>query len=273
MNGSLKESLIDFKYRAKELIRPGIVTFCRLLTALHRIPPRYLFIMAHMRSGSTLMTHILNSHPDFIGYAESNSTYRTQRDLEEHRIRVHIVNRDFRFDSRYVVEQVNHNRYVPDLKVLTNANALILFLIRRPEDALPSIMRLPMCSEWVEKQALDYYINRLARLTEYASEVPEGCRIFITYDQLLDRTQEVFTLLQDWTNVQTPFSENYERLHTTGMKSDPSPYIAAGRIQRQKPPSDGRGISVDVLDASRRAYRETCGLMRLRCRSLDSTNA
>ena len=44
---------------------------------------RYVFILAHMRSGSTLLAHLLASHPDFVGAGETKVCYRTPADLPQ----------------------------------------------------------------------------------------------------------------------------------------------------------------------------------------------
>ena len=42
---------------------------------------RYLFVLSHMRSFSSLLCHILGSHPEIAGYAEAHQAYAGRADL------------------------------------------------------------------------------------------------------------------------------------------------------------------------------------------------
>jgi LPS sulfotransferase NodH len=37
----------------------------------------FVHILSHMRSGSTLLAHLLASHPEIIGYGETHIRYRS----------------------------------------------------------------------------------------------------------------------------------------------------------------------------------------------------
>ena len=50
-----------YQLRIKTIPEP-----CRIFLRLK--PYKILFILSHMRSGSSLLTHILNSNPEIIGY-------------------------------------------------------------------------------------------------------------------------------------------------------------------------------------------------------------
>lgn len=263
----------DFTYRLKALVRPVIVRAYRLRLAMKPVNCSYLFIMGHMRSGSTLMTHILNSHPDFIGYAESNTVYRNEGDLTAHLIRVHIVNRKIRMQSRYVVDQINHNEYVPDADFLGRYGIYTLYLIRCPEPALASIMRLMKEKGWGESRALDYYVGRLAMLRRYAARRTRDRQAFITYEQLLNTTDNVFRLIREWTCVEQPLCEMYQSLHTTGRKSDPSETIHTGRIERRRSSGDPVPLHEETRIKAQSAYDDAFAELSARCRSLRNNSA
>jgi hypothetical protein len=42
---------------------------------------QYLFVISHMRSRSSLLSHILGSHPQVIGYSELHQSYQRWSDL------------------------------------------------------------------------------------------------------------------------------------------------------------------------------------------------
>ena len=41
----------------------------------------YVIVLSHMRSYSTLLAHLLGSHPEIAGYAEMHTSYAQRRDL------------------------------------------------------------------------------------------------------------------------------------------------------------------------------------------------
>src|SRR5215467_8996279 len=51
-------------------------------------PRRHLFVFGHMRSYSSLLCHILGSHPEIDGYCETHIKYRWYFDLLRLRYRV-----------------------------------------------------------------------------------------------------------------------------------------------------------------------------------------
>src|SRR3972149_8331155 len=44
---------------------------------------RFLFILGHMRSGSSLLCHLLCSSEDIIGFGEAHNDYRRRSDLSK----------------------------------------------------------------------------------------------------------------------------------------------------------------------------------------------
>jgi len=46
-------------------------------------PYRILLILSHMRSGSSLLTHLLNSNPEIIGYGETHIQYASEQDFKK----------------------------------------------------------------------------------------------------------------------------------------------------------------------------------------------
>ena len=69
---------------------------------------RNLFVLGHMRSYSSLLCHILGSHPQVDGYCETHIKYRTWLDLLRLRSRVvQLTGEPLR--GRYILDKVLHN--------------------------------------------------------------------------------------------------------------------------------------------------------------------
>lgn len=208
-----------------------------LLQTVGRREFSYVFVLAHMRSGSTLLSHILSSHPDFTGAGEMNITYKTPADLPK------LIAGTCQFlhtpflRGRYIVDQLNHDCYVTPEVIAALTRAVIL--IRKPEATLKSLIAL---FKHDEAEALAYYTSRLNTLAEYGRLLGDRA-MFIDYDDLVEHSDETLAALTDFFGVYTPFSADYTLKRTTGVVGDPTDNIKSGRIQRT------RGHIVPLSDA------------------------
>ena len=50
--------------------------------AQRRYAGTFLFVVSHMRSYSSLLCHILGSHPEISGYSETHQSYLGRNDLD-----------------------------------------------------------------------------------------------------------------------------------------------------------------------------------------------
>jgi hypothetical protein len=215
-------------------------------------PYRVLFILSHMRSGSSLLTHILNSSPEIIGYGETHLQYASEADFKKLMLKVYLrsqenrgleILNDLNMNSKYILDKVLHNNKFLNHDFMKSENLYFIFLIREPQRSLASICELK--KNWTPEQALHYYAGRLPYLEQYARIANSKKRsLFITYEQLLNQSNLVFEILQKFLETQNAFSEEYKILKTTGLKSvgDSQGNIKAGRIVREK-----REIPVDIV--------------------------
>ena len=77
-------------------------------------PPRVLFIMGHMRSGSTLLMHLLVNHPQIIGCGERSVAYRSDDDLDKLELAARRSQHSLFRQVSYVVDQLNHDQFTPE---------------------------------------------------------------------------------------------------------------------------------------------------------------
>ena len=197
-------------------------------------PYKILFILSHMRSGSSLLTHILNSNPEIIGYGETHINYASEANFKDLIFKVYWKMRDYQMQHKYVLDKILHTKKILNKSLLTSNNIRTIFLIREPVRSLNSILDLKL--HWNEKKALDYYLERLAMLENYAKIINnKNHSLFITHEQLLQQTNLVFEKLKNFLDANEGFSEQYEILRTTGRSGigDSSNNIKAGRILRE----------------------------------------
>ena len=205
-------------------------------------PYKFIFILGHMRSGSSLLTNILSSHREILGYGETHIKYASEFDLKKLLFKVYNKTQNttslqdlkqLRMNHKYLVDKVLHNNIVLDENLLTSEKLYSIFIIREPERTIASILDIK--PHWSEEQALMNYLNRLSTLERYAKLInnKEGS-LLITYDQLLNQTDLVFDAFKKVLGTESEFSEEYKVTNKTGIAgiSDSKENIKAGCIVR-----------------------------------------
>ena len=261
-----------FTFRINRAVDPYRVVF-------RRQPYRILLVLSHMRSGSSLLTHLLNANPEVIGYGETHLTYQQPQDFKELFLRVYLRSQEFRswkdignfqMQHQYVMDKILHNARIGDDSLLTSQQIYSLFLLREPQRSLASLLDLK--AHWGETEALNYYQDRLATLVQYARLIRNSQRsLVITYDQILDDTPSILTVLKTFLQTTVPFSEEYPILRTTGQKGvgDPKGSIKAGKIIRQPRPLSQQ-LSSEVLEQAQDTYQGALKSLSQLCLSVST---
>lgn len=191
---------------------------------------RYVFVLGHVRSGSSLLSHILASHPDIAGAGETHITYQTPADLQSLVLKTcELLHRPI-LRQTYVVDQINHS-YVSDSLLQSEQPCKYIILMREPEATLKSMVSL---GEWGEEQSLELYESRLNELLHYGSLLRQRA-FLVEYDDLLDRADHTLADLTNYLGLELPLAANYETHRMTGRvkgNGDPSNNIRLGRIVR-----------------------------------------
>jgi hypothetical protein len=202
---------------------------------------RKVILLGHMRCGSSLMVHILTSNPDIAGVGETELPYRSIADLERLPPHVYLLLRQLR-PSKLVLDKILHDElFAKELLLAENCTFPIMAReaissVRSMVSTLPGwFAKNSTCSGDVLTQAADYYRRRLDTLCQYAETLSRTgkCRYF-TYEDLLERSSEVFRMLEQCLNLRYPLSERYAIGPKTGVLGfgDPSDNIKRGFIDR-----------------------------------------
>ena len=96
-----------------------------------------LFILSHMRSYSSVLSHVLGSHPEIDGYCETHLRYRFALDFLRLQWRVRRLTGE-PLSGRFVLDKILHN-YSLASSVLERPQARVIFLLRQPADVLRSL--------------------------------------------------------------------------------------------------------------------------------------
>ncbi|MBK7331962.1 MAG: sulfotransferase [Betaproteobacteria bacterium] len=233
----------------------------------------YILLISHMRSHSTLLAHILGSHPEIDGYSELHRSYESQLELREMTRRIEEAT-GRRRRGRYALDKLLHNGGRIDAAILRRDDVKVVFLIRNPVDTIPSIVRTSRAVdlsllEASPEAAVDYYVARLERINRYSELIGERAA-FVESERLIDDTDAVLARLTRYLGLATPLEPTYERFPLSGQPGhgDPSANILAGRVLRDEERDRGGDEPVDIpagpMRAAVAAYESLLPAMRLR---------
>ena len=221
---------------------------------------QYLFVISHMRSRSSLLSHILGSHPQVIGYSELHQSYHRWNDLLWRRTLAHLERRGSLRD-KYLLDKVLHNQHPISPGILGAPNTRCIFLLREPESTLKSIRHMSSLTGAAQYKDfgknLAYYRSRLALMSDYASKCPtNGC--FVESDNLIDDTDAVLHRLTQWLGLTMPLQPEYSIFTDTGrpVKGDPSDNIKSGKVLKTAGPQ-GVEVPPALLEEAHAAH-EAC---------------
>jgi hypothetical protein len=149
------------------------------------------------------------------------------------------------------------------------ADVTLLFLLREPAQAIPSILRNQRRTrpDFTPEQAASYYIERLACLQLYTPYPAR--RIFVESNQLIEQTAEVLQFIAKQLQLSSPLSESYQRFRHTGRDGwgDASAAIHAGVVQRQNTEADppAGDLPPSLLMQAETAYQKCVACISANC--------
>jgi len=194
----------------------------------------YLFMVSHMRAFSTLISHILGSHPDISGHIENHIEYKNTFDLLKLRHRVASVS-GCGLEGSYVLEKIVHNYEISD-SIINRSDTKFCLTIREPLPTLKSIISMKMRFDGKDekqlyKPTLKYYIDRLDGIQALAMRL-EGRFLFFKGEVLVTDADVVLHDLTEWLGLSSPLKKDYEVREDTGVagRGDFSDDIRGGRI-------------------------------------------
>lgn len=200
-------------------------------------PRERIFLLSHMRAYTSLVGHLLGSHPEIDGYYEMHQSYASAADLERQAQRYREQD-PLKPTGRYLFDKLLHNDYALALEALDPHRSVVLMTLRPAEPTLRSIVSLfsrkPGDDPYADPAgAAGYYIARLHALAAFARRYPQR---FSYFDAGLIRTDpaRVLAALTAWLQLDSPLAAHYRTFARTGAAGagDSSPAIASGRILR-----------------------------------------
>jgi Sulfotransferase domain len=265
-------SLKNLTQPIKQLAKKAIYSYYSFSFDKTQHPSQILFMLGHMRSGSSLLTHILNTNPEISGFGESHLRYSTEKDFTELIYKVHQTLGKWQVNEKYVLDKILHDSHLINENLLLSDKVRAIFLIREPKSTVPSLIKINVKKKWDETKATNYYVNRLKTLENYAKLINNKEKtLVVTYEQILENTEQALKTIQTFLGLKHTLSENYEILNTTGILyiGDPSANIKAGNIVRKKYKFPEIEISPKTLERGFDAFNQCYATLSQYCLTLE----
>ena len=225
-----------------------------------------LFVLAHMRCGSTALANILCSRPEVSGYGEAHVRHDGRGALG--RLALNQMRRGgWKPRAAHLFDKILHSRH-DEAAPPEFFEARAIFLVRRPGDAIRSIASLFAGRDEyaTPAAAAAYYIERLGALAALWHGFPPERRIGLTHEALLSDPDRALAAISARLGFAPPLENRYSSLAASrrGGGGDP---LVSGRHARIEPALSAPfradsplELAPDVAEAAWEAYRRVCAL-------------
>lgn len=229
---------------------------------------KYIFLCSHMRGYTTLLSHILGNHEEIAGYTENHQSYSSKFNFKQLELKQGLLLGTTNLPE-YLSDKVLHNKYKIATKFLHHPNVYSIFMIRKPEKTIKSIINMgqtyTITSSWYKnpERVTDYYIKRIKALKKYANKNPKNYHFLLAEDLINDSANALHNITS-FLHLSSPLKENYDTFGLTGKNvfGDPSEKIKEGKIISKQ--SDYNDILIDpkLLKKAREAYEDVIIAMK-----------
>ncbi len=198
------------------------------------ISPKRVFMLSHMRSRSSLLSHILGSNEEISGYSELSIRYKRAFSLLDQKIALHQDGLELD-SSKTLFDKILHKSYdFRSCEELKNASSNVIIMVRQPTATVKSIVTMGRKHgnqkysdvNW----ACEYYSQRLISLTDCAKELDTF--LYLNSDDIVKKTDRSLARLSEALNLKVPLSNEYSSFNKTGKEKsgDTSENIKVGKI-------------------------------------------
>lgn len=170
-----------------------------------------IFLIGHMRCGSTALSNILCSRGDISGYGEAHISYTPETTPGLLALNQAKKQR-WTFKARFLHDKLLHNHLdnnpPPDF-----FSARAIFMVRRPEETVPSIVRLFQRIRSNEYgsfvKACTYYEARLAQMRDLWLHFGPERKTCLNYEDLVAAPDEKLKRLSSALKLSPPLQNQY----------------------------------------------------------------
>lgn len=240
----------------------------------HRPEIRFVIMVGVMRSGSSMLSQILCSHPDIVGFGETHTTYDGDEGFIELIRRNLWIRHAWRVRRARYFDKVLHAELIPDMALLAQMPVDWIVLRRKGEPCVQSMMRtLSMSAE----HACDYFVHQSTKINQWVNvlqEHPTARVVQVAYEDLVNDTNQTLTRLSSELALDPVLRSDY-RVQKGVLRAganDPSGNFLKGHIERV----EHKQISLDEALLNRLLTCDECNeklAQLIEARVLDSSES
>lgn len=237
----------------RDMLKSAVGTAASLLPQCRY--DRSIFILAHMRCGSTALSNIFCSRPDVSGYGECHIRYTDRRSLG--RLVVNqALRQGWKPGATHLFDKVLHDRHDLDAPEAFFTSRAV-FIARDPGPAIRSIRKL---YEGLERDeygddtaAATYYIGRVRRLIDLWDRFPENRRVGLTHTALVGDPEGELERISRALEINPPLENRYQSLASSrkGGGGDPTTSGKFNRIETRAAGTSQAPVQLDISDTLR----------------------
>lgn len=228
-------------------------------TAAILLPKTHIFLLSHMRAYTSLFGHIMGSNPAICGYYEMHIGYHSWKSPIRQKL-LYFKQETPKPGFSFMFDKILHNEHSVSLNVLNSRRARALFCLRRPQEVIPSILKLyrktdPSHEFTSETFATRYYVERLTMLKSLA-ESTERDFFYFDAESIKRQSGELLGSLSDWLKLDTPLSDTYSLQKNTSREryGDSSEALRTGHINHEKSHYDQWPIDQALMNDAYNVY-------------------
>lgn len=199
----------------------------------------HLILLSHMRANTSLVGHVLGSHPQINGYYEMHIGYYSTKSFLRQKV-LYAEQHQIKKSSKYMFDKVLHNEHHVCDSIIEHANSHFMLSTRAPDYTVPSIVSLYKKSdpthEFTQPEyAAKYYCERLNYLENIVKR-NDFNYLYFDADAIKVTPTSALRTFSSFLGLETPLSSKYKKMHNTGRTKagDSSSSLMKGEIIRSE---------------------------------------
>lgn len=227
---------------------------------------RFLLLVSHMRSYSSLLSHLVAESPEVDGYGELHQSYLSTVDLAKMAVGVQ-GSYDDPISGDILFDKVLHRRYELAPEITQRQDVHVILSVRTPGPTLASLIALGQRDASVgwaanPERALQHYERRLSDLVALAP----NCRAagVLVADEVVRNPASTLAAISRFAELTTSLTTTYQVHPLTGHArfGDSSSAIMAGNIQQAPDQVDLSAVPAEVHAKARVAFNQALTELR-----------
>jgi hypothetical protein len=206
------------------------------------LPAKHVLLLSHMRSNSSLVSHLIGSNPQVSGYYEMHIGYYSWKSLYRQKLKYMEQNPNKPFQSIFFDKVLHDDHHVSEA-IVNHPSVKLLFSIREPFETVVSTVKLykknkPEHEYATYEGAIDYYIQRANSLSEIYQSLSDKSRAMcFRASAVRDNPTDTLAQISEFMKLKQPLSESYTIMDKTGARlvGDNSKNIFSGKVLKNVP--------------------------------------